>query len=110
MVALPGSAGQAGDNYITINRYDYGAVFGLAASLGVDNSARFGMLRKLFREFAITGVRIELTPSDREGVTNADGSPIRNMLNNFNVYDDINIQSNWVVPTYNQRYLSETFK
>lgn len=32
----------SGDNYVTINRYDYGGIYpGVATSLGVDGSPRF---------------------------------------------------------------------
>jgi len=33
-----------------------------------------------------------------------------NVLQGFNVYDDINIVSGWTVPNYSDRYLSESFK
>lgn len=60
-------AAQQGDNIVVINRYDYGAVL-FGSSLGVNLSDRFNQLRKAFREFAITGMKIEITPNDRENV------------------------------------------
>lgn len=57
-----------GDNYIILNRYDYSAIYSVGNSIGVDSSPRFVSLRSQFREFAITGVKVELTPNDRENV------------------------------------------
>ncbi len=79
-----------GDNYIIINRYDYSSIYVVGNSLGVDSSPRFVNLRSQFREFAITGVKIELTPNDRDNVA-VNGNVTNNLLQNFNVYDDINI-------------------
>jgi hypothetical protein len=63
------SAQLGGDNYITINRFDYSGIYpAVGSSLGVDGSARFNNLRTNFREFAITGVKIEITPNDRDSV------------------------------------------
>ena len=58
--------GQLGDNFVTINRYDYGGIYpGIASSIGIDSCPRFNSLRPFFREFALTGVKIEITPNDR---------------------------------------------
>ena len=101
---------QNGDNYIVVNRYDYGGIYpSVGSSIGIDDSPRFNQLRLLYREFIITGVKIEVTPNDRESVPVGGGQP-SNLLQNYSVYDDINIVSGWTVPTYNDRYVSETFK
>ena len=61
--------GLLGDNFVTINRYDYGGIYpAVGSSIGIDNCPRFNDLRAGFREFAITGVKIEITPNDRENV------------------------------------------
>lgn len=59
-----------GDYYKTFNRYDYGGAtwYGAVDSIGVDSSVRFNNLRPNFREFAITGMKIEITPNDRDSV------------------------------------------
>ena len=58
-----------GDNFIVVNRYDYSGIYPQVGSgIGVDDSPRFNQLRPAFREFAITGVKIEMTPNDRENV------------------------------------------
>lgn len=107
---VPTQALGNGDNYVTINRYDYGGIYpGVGSSIGVDDSPRFQQLRAGFREFAITGVKIEVTPNDRDNVA-VNGQVSQNVLQNFNVYDDINIVSGWTVPQYSQRYTSDTFK
>lgn len=76
---------------LVINRYDYSSVFGVASSLGIDQSPRFNALRVLFREFAITGVRIEVVPNDRNNTAFVNAAPENNLLMNFSVYDDISI-------------------
>lgn len=54
------------DNFLVLNRYDYGAIYPpIGTSIGVDSSPRFNTLRFAFREFAITGMKIEITPNDR---------------------------------------------
>lgn len=92
------NVGLNGDNFTTVNRYDYSGVYpGVASSIGINDSPRFNQLRGLYREFIITGVRIEITPNDRETVPEA-GQPVENMLQAYNVYDDINITTGWTVP------------
>lgn len=105
------NTGIAGDNYVVINRYDYGGIYpAVGSSVGVNDSPRFNQLRTLYREFAITGVKIELTPADRESVPDINGNAANNLLLNFSVYDEINIIQGWTVPNYQNRYLSQTFK
>ncbi len=105
-----GNVGLSGDNYVTVNRYDYGGIYpGVASSIGVDNSPRFNDLKTLYREFIITGVKIEITPNDRDTVAE-NGVVQQNLLQNFNVYDDINIVSGWTVPALASRYVSDSYK
>ena len=53
-------------------------------------------------------MKVEITPNDRESIAVA-GQVTPNLLQNFNVYDDISIVNSWTVPAYQQRYTSETF-
>lgn len=95
---------------LVINRYDYGSVFGVNSSIGIDSSPRFNALRTLFREFAITTVRIEIVPNDRNNTAFINAAPENNLLMNFNVYDDISITPNWTVPAYTDRVMNSSFK
>ena len=57
------------DNFVTFNRYDYGGIYpAVGSSVGIDGSPRFNALRPNFREFAITGMKVEITPNDRQNV------------------------------------------
>ena len=74
-------------------------------------STRFNDLRVLYREFAITGLKIEIVPSKRmttADVSNTGGG--NNQLMNFNVWDTINAESGWSVPAYGIRYIDDSFK
>lgn len=58
-------------------------------------------------------MKVEITPAARESVVLADstvttGSP--DMLENFNVWDDINMVDGFTPPSYDPRFKSDTFK
>ena len=80
--------------------------------IGIDSSPRFNSIRAQYREFAITGVRIELLPLVQMAVTsmNDAGGVQSNVLQNFNIWDDIDATTAWTVPTYDTRFVGETFK
>lgn len=64
-----------------------------------------------FREFAVTGMKIEIIPACRDVVpTNATPARTPNMLENFNIFDDINMVDNFVPPGYEARFKNESFK
>ncbi len=60
-----GNLDSAGDNTATFARFDYSGLFpGVGTIVGVNNSLRFNELRVHYREFAITGIKIELVPAN----------------------------------------------
>lgn len=102
-----------GDNFVSIARYDYSSLFpGAGTVIGVNSAPRFNSIRNQYREFAITGVKVEVCPLVQTSVAamNDPGGVQQNVLQNINVWDDIDATSNWTVPDYTTRFIGETFK
>ncbi len=59
-----------GDNKAVFARYDYSSLFpGVGTITGINDSVRFNDLRVHYREYAITGIKIEIVPSVSMQVT-----------------------------------------
>ena len=58
-----------GDNAAVFARFDYSGLFpGASQIAGVNDSPRFVELAPLYREFAITGLKIEIVPANRQAI------------------------------------------
>lgn len=63
-----GNNGALGDNLLTFPRFQWISSFPNAPGHSVDQTQRFLELHQHYREFAITGMRIEIIPADRDTV------------------------------------------
>lgn len=66
----------------------------------------------MYREFAITGLKLEIVPAVRTQVEegSGQGGNNNNMLEMFNVWDSINVTTGWTIPNFTARFDNETFK
>ncbi len=69
-------SGTNGDNRYSFLRYQYKEAWSQfwPQTQGFNVTSRFLEMHERFREFAVTGMKIEITPANREAVPNADPS------------------------------------